>query len=214
MNILLRKGLAGLLVAMLLGGSALAQGRIATIDLNKAFSNYWKKKEAEANLKDLEADMMKELKAMETDFNSAKSTYQKLLNDSNDQAVSVEEREKRKKMAEDKLKEAKDLDERAGAYKRQASTRLEEQANRVRQSIFKEIQNVVSAKAKAAGYSLVLDTAAQSANGAPVVLYNNNEFDITDSVLDQLNAAAPTASASSGSGKADENKKESKKGSK
>ena len=36
-----------------------------------------------------------------------------------------------------------------------------------------------------------MDTAAESVNGTPLVLFNNGENYITDAVLTQLNAAAP-----------------------
>jgi outer membrane protein len=213
MKIFLPKIVLGLLVAAIATGSALGQGRIATIDLNKAFSNYWKKKEAEATLKDQQADMEKEYKTYVDDVKKAKTDYQKALDDSNDPAVSSDERDKRRKVADDRYKAMKDAEERAVAYNKQAMTTLDERSRRVRESILKEIQNVINAKSKAAGYSLVIDTAAETRNFTPVVLYNNNELDITDAVLDQLNAAAPTAAASSSSGgnKADEKKKDAKK---
>jgi Skp family chaperone for outer membrane proteins len=49
----------------------------------------------------------------------------------------------------------------------------------------------VNAKAKAAGYSLVFDTASESFNKTPVVVYANGENDLTTNVLAQLNANAP-----------------------
>ena len=64
MKILLPKFVLVLLVVAFAAGSALGQGRIATIDLNKAFSNYWKRKEAEANFKDMQMDMEKEFQLM------------------------------------------------------------------------------------------------------------------------------------------------------
>lgn len=200
--------LVGLLLAGLMTGAGFAQGRVATIDLNKAFTNYWKKKEAEANLKEQQADMDKELKKILDDGKRAYDTYQKNLSDSNDQAVSTEERDKRRKLAEDKYKEANDLKESADQYRRQAVTRLQEQSKRVRETIVGEIKNVVVAKARAAGYTLVLDIAAESANMTPIVLYSNGEADITDAVLDQLNAAAPSGTAP---GRDDKSPKKDKK---
>ena len=77
---------------------------------------------------------------------------------------------------------------------------------------------VVSGKAKAAGFSLVIDTTAESIGGMPLVLYNNNENDMTESVIQQLNATAPPETASTddsatdkAGGKSDEKKKDSKK---
>src|SRR5881394_2544201 len=105
MKIFLSKLVLGVVVMVIAAGSALGQGRVATIDLNKAFSNYWKKKEAEANLKDEQADMEKEFNKYKDDIKRAKTDYQKQLDDANDQVVSSEERDKRRKLADDKFKE-------------------------------------------------------------------------------------------------------------
>jgi len=195
----------------LLTSAASAQTRIGTIDLRKAFDNYWKKKEAEANLKSQKDDVDKELKSQLEDLKKAKEAYQKLINDANDQAVSAEEREKRKKQAEDKLKQAKDIEDTAVQYERQQNTVLNEKRQRVRDNLLTEIRNVVNGKARAHGFTLVIDTAAETVNGTPFVLFTDNGNDITDEVLKQLNAAAPVADAPSGDEKKAEKKDPKKK---
>ncbi|SRR6266404_3046686 len=191
MNWLLRRLLPGLLLASIMSGSALAQSRIATIDLRKVFDNYWKTKQADAALKDRAADMEKEHKNMLEDWKKAKEDYQTLLNSANDQAVSAEERDKRKKSAEDKLKFIKETEETIGQYERQARSTLDEQRRRMRDSILVEIRNVLNARAKSANYGLVIDTAAESVNNTPIVLFSGNDNDVTEDILKQLNAAAP-----------------------
>ncbi|HVV73493.1 MAG TPA: OmpH family outer membrane protein, partial [Verrucomicrobiae bacterium] len=191
----LRRLIPLMLLMSLLGGSAWAQTRIGTVDLRKVFENYWKKKQAEAQLKDRQADMEKEDKNMLEDYKKMKDEYQNLLSSANDQAVSPEERDKRKKAAEDKLKQMKDLEDTIRQYETQARNTLLDQSQRTRAKIIEEIKNVVGAKARAAGFSLVIDTAAESANATPVVLFTNNENDITDVILKELNAAAPTDTA-------------------
>ena len=49
----------------------------------------------------------------------------------------------------------------------------------------------MAVKAKAADYSLVVDSAAEGLNGAPVFPYSNTENDLTDAVLKHLNDGAP-----------------------
>ena len=194
----------------LLTSAASAQTRIGTIDLRKAFDNYWKKKEAEANLKSQKDDVDKELKSQLDDLKKAKEAYQKLINDANDQAVSAEERDKRKKQAEEKLKQAKDIEDTAVQYERQQNTVLGEKRQRVRDNLITEIRNVVNGKAREKGFSLVIDTAAETVNGTPFVLFTDNGNDITDEVLKQLNAAAPAADAPKSDEKKDEKKAEKK----
>jgi len=50
---------------------------------------------------------------------------------------------------------------------------------------------VVNKKARTANYGAVLDSAAESAVGTPIVLFNANLPDLTDEILTQLNATAP-----------------------
>jgi outer membrane protein len=210
---LLRRIISGLLLLFLLSGSAMAQNRIATIDLRKVFDGYWKKKQAEAAIKDRHADMEKEGRNMLDDYKKVKDDYQSILASANDQAVSAEERDKRKNSAEDKLRRMKEMEESITQYERQASTTLGEQSQRMRSNILSEIRNVVNAKAKAAGYFLVIDTASESANSTPIVLYSSNENDITDAVLQQLNATAPAYALKTEEKPADkvENKKDKQK---
>jgi outer membrane protein len=189
---LLRWVVAGSLLMSLLGGSAMAQARIGTVDLRKVFDGYWKKKQAEAALKERQNDMEKEDRNMVDDYKKAKEEYQSLLSSANDQAVSTEERDKRKNAAEEKLRRMKEMEDSITQYERQARTSMGEQSQRMRANILTEIRTVVNAKAKTGGFTFVVDTAAESVNSTPVFLYSSGENDITDSVLQQLNATAPT----------------------
>src|SRR2546425_2475155 len=175
MKNVLRQIVPGLLLISLLSSSAWAQGRIGTIDLRKVFDSYWKTKQANAVLKDRKADMEKEYKNMLDDWKKAKEDYQTLLAGANDQAVSTDEREKRKKSAEEKLKYIKDTEDTILQYEKQARSTLGDQEQRARDNILGEIRIVLNAKAKAAGYTLVIDTASESFNHTPVVLFSSNE---------------------------------------
>jgi outer membrane protein len=188
---ILRKTILTALLIGLAGGSAWAQERIATVDLRKLFDNYWKTKEADVGIKEQATEAEKEHKEMLDSWNKAKADYQTLLTDANNQAISNEEREKRKKAAEDKLKDVKDEEDTISRFEREARTRLDERRQRMRNNIVEEIRKVVNAKAKSAGYALVYDSSAESANGTPFILYSNNENDLTEAVLQQLNVGAP-----------------------
>jgi len=192
---LMKNGLSRLLIAALLiflpGVSALAQTKIATVDLVKLFDNYWKTKQADGALKDLEADLKKELNALRDSHKKLTEDYQKQLADANDQAVSNEERDRRKKTAESKLREIKESDETIKGYVTQADERLRLQSRRMRDKIFEEIRGAVNAKAKAGNYTLVVDTAAETPRGTPVFVYTSGENDLTAGLLEQLNATAP-----------------------
>jgi outer membrane protein len=175
--------------------AASAQVKIGLIDLRKVFDEYHKTKTADARLKDQAADLDKERKAMMDQYQKATDDYKSALDGANDQAVSADEREKRKKTAESKLLDIKKLEQDINQFDRQARTTLEEEQRKLRDKILVEIRNVINTKAKSEGYSMVLDTAAESFNKTPVVMYTNGENDITTKVLGELNANAPVSAA-------------------
>ena len=201
----LQKLIPAALLLVVLNGTACAQTRIGTVDLRKLFDGYWKTKQADAALKERQADLEKEFKGLIDDLKKANDEYQKLLADANDQAVSSQERDKRKKAAETKLKDVKDTQETADQFRRRASTTLEEQKRRMRDNVLGEIRTAINAKAKTGGYALVVDTAAESKDFTPIFVYSSNENDLTQAVLEQLNATAPVETA-----KPSENKEEKK----
>jgi outer membrane protein len=191
MNKLFWKTIAAVALFLFAANVIRAQDRFATVDLGKVFSNYWKTKQADAAIKERAADMQKEHKGMADDFDKAKADYQTMLADTDNTALSTAERDKRKKLAEDKLKEIKDKETTITQYDRQAQATIEEQSQRMKDNLLGEIRKVLNAKAKTAGYTQVFDTGAQSVTTTPVVLFNNSENDLTASVLKELNATAP-----------------------
>jgi outer membrane protein len=197
MKYLLSKTVPALFMMALLTGTTFGQTRIGTIDLKKAFDTYWKRKEALNTLNDEKNDLEKDFKNMVEDAKKAREAYQKLLSDASDSAISSEEREKRKKLAEDKFKQVREKEDDATRFQRDAGARLDERQKRFTDTLVNEIRNVISAIAKTHGLAQVLDISS------PVVLYTNGENDITDEVIKQLNANANTA-------KPDETKDEKK----
>ncbi len=151
----------------------------------------------DASAGDLDGDRKK----MIDQYTKLKADYKTALEKANEQAVSAEEREKRKKSSEVKLAEMNDLESSITQFDRQARTSLDEQQRRMRDNILSEIRGVVELKAKAGGYAMVLDTAGETANRTPFVLYTNNESDITKAVLAQLNETAPANRVTTGSDK-------------
>jgi len=189
--------LPAILLMTLLSSPALAQQKkvtpqkIATVDMRKLFDGYWKTKQAEAALNDRKVELSKEDRSFLDNLQKDRDEYQKLLDAANDQAISDEEREKRKQAAADKNTEIQNSQTTIVQFERQAQATLAEQTQRMRSDILKEITAAVVAKAKAAGYSMVFDLAGQSINQTPVVLYTDGQNDLTDVVLAQLNAGAP-----------------------
>ncbi len=183
-----------------------AETKLGLIDLRKVFDNYYKTKQADANLKDEAGDLEKQIKEMVEDFKKGEESWKKLLDKANDQAISAEERATSKQAAEKKLVELKGLEQTVAQFQRSSKATLTEKQRRKRDAILVEIREVVNQKAKSGGYSLVIDSAASSINDTPVVMFTDGKDDLTESVLTQLNASAPPLSKTDAKPKVEEKK--------
>jgi outer membrane protein len=185
---LLRTTILTISLLAFLSVPALAQTKIGTVDLRKLFDGYWKTRQAQIALNDRKTQLDNDDKSMRDDLKKGSDEYQKLLAQANDQALSADQRDKRKQAAADKLKQLQDSKTTIDQFERQAQITLSEQGQRMRDNILSEIKAAVTAQAKVAGYSLVIDAAAETANATTAVIYSNGENDLTDAVLKQLNA--------------------------
>jgi outer membrane protein len=136
--------------------------KIGLIDLKKVFDDYYKTKLADASIKDEAAGLDKDRKAMTDEYQKAVEDYKKSVEEANNQAISLEEREKRKKEAEGRLIKVNDLEQSIKQFDRTARGNLEEKQRLARDKILTEIRTVVNEKAKVAGYTLVFDSAAEA----------------------------------------------------
>jgi len=171
-------------------------GKFAIVDMKKAFDSYYKTKSAEGQIKDRAAEADKSYKGMIEDYKKANEDYKKLIDQSNDQALASDEREKRKKTAETKLIELQEIEKSVKQFEAQARTSIGEMEKRMRDKIVGEIRDVVNNMARTSGYTLVFDTAAVTAYQTPFILFNNGENDLTEAVIKEINAAAPAAALS------------------
>jgi outer membrane protein len=189
-----------ILTAALLAATALsatAQTKIATVDMKKLFNGYYKTKLAQTSLESRKTELRKEIKDMADGLDKAQTDYKKLLDQSSDPALSADERDKKKQASLDKAKEINSSKAAIEQFQRQAEAQLADQSQRMSGNLVSEIQKAVAEKAKAAGYSIVLNAAS-----VETVVYAGTDNDLTGPVLDQLNAGAPVdvsapASASS-----------------
>jgi outer membrane protein len=168
--------------------SAAAQTKVATVDMKKIFEGYWKTKQATLALENRKTELTKEMKEMTDGLDKAQTDYKKLLDQANDQAISADERDKRKQAAADKAKEINSTKVSIEQFQRQAQTQIASQSQRMSANLVTEIQKAVADKAKAGGYSLVMNAASAE---LITVVYSDPQIDITDAVVAQLNAGAP-----------------------
>lgn len=168
---------------------AFGQTKIASVDMPKIFNGYWKTKQSQVLLESRKVELRKEIKDMADGLEKASADYKRLLDQANDQAISTDERDKRKQAATDS---AKDLNSRKVAieqFQRQAEAQLADQSQRMSGNLLGEIKKAINDKAKAGNYGLVVNSANSPSNEA--IVYVSGDNDLTSAVLAQLNAGAP-----------------------
>ncbi len=166
--------------------SASAQTKIASVDMKKVFNAYYKTKMAQSALDKDKTDLRKELQDMAEALKKAQADYKQTLDQANDQAISADEREKRKLSAQDKAKDVNSRQVAIEQYQRQAETQLADKSQRMIGNLVKEIQEAVAGKAKAGGYTLVVNSA-----NTETFVFASPDNDISAAVVSQLNAGAP-----------------------
>ena len=136
-------------------------------------------------------DFEKARKGIIEDYQKSNEEYKKLIESANDVAVSSEEKEKRKTAAEKKLIEIRDIEDSLKKFDASSRNTIGDQQMRMREKLLTEIKESIANSAKAGNYTLVVDTASESFNRAPIFLFWDGKSDITELVLSELNRSAP-----------------------
>jgi len=182
--------------------AAFAQGtmKIGTVDMQRAFKDYNKTKEAEAKINDAKNAAKKE-------YDDRAEAYKKSLDEINNlnkqlesSALSADKKTQIAKDRDDKIANIKNMEREISDFRQTRERQLQEQLMRVREGIVKEITDVVMEKVKANNLDLVFDKSGISINGVPVLMYSHDNIDFTNDVMAVLNrpgrATAPTTKTS------------------
>jgi outer membrane protein len=181
--------------------AALAQGtlKIGTVDMQRAFKEYNKTKEAEVKINDAKNAAKKE-------YDDRAEAYKKSLDEINNlnkqlesPALSADKKTQTAKERDDKIANIKNMEREISDFRQTRERQLQEQLMRVREGIVKEITDVVMEKVKTNNMDLVFDKSGMSINGVSFLLYSHDNIDFTNDIIAVLNkpgrAASSTAKA-------------------
>jgi Skp family chaperone for outer membrane proteins len=178
-----------------LGGSALADVKVGTIDMKQVFDSYYKTKDAEGKINEARTQAKKELDERLDSFNKAQEEAKKLNEEANKPELSTAAKADKSKLLNEKLQALGALQREIQEFQQTRERQLSEQSVRSRNSLVEEINKVIGDKVKAAGYDIVLDKSGQSLNAVGVVIFSRESFDFTNDVVTELNKSKPAAKA-------------------
>jgi outer membrane protein len=183
--------LVALFAAFALPAAGYAQGlKIGTIDMNRAFKEYNKTKDAEGKINDAKNAAKKEYDDRADAYKKALDEINKLNQQLEAPALSADAKTKKAKDRDDKIASIKNMEREINEFRQTREKQLQEQAVRMRDGIVKEITDVVMSKVKAGNMDLVFDKSGVSLNGVPIVMYAKDSYDFTTDVVTQLNKSA------------------------
>ena len=183
--------------------AALAQGtmKIGTVDMQRAFKEYNKTKEAEVKINDAKNAAKKEYDDRAESYKKALDEINNLNKQLESPALSADKKTQTAKERDDKIANIKNMEREINDFRQTRERQLQEQLMRVREGIVKEITDVVIDKVKATNMDLVFDKSGMSINGVPFLLYSHDNVDFTNDIIAVLNkpgrAASSTAKATS-----------------
>lgn len=176
-----------------------AQGtlKIGTIDMQRAFKEYTKTKDAEAKINEAKTAAKKE-------YDDRADAYKKALDEINTlnkqldaPALSADAKTQKAKERDDKIANIKNMEREISEFRQTRERQLQEQMMRMREGIVKEIKDVVMDKVKTNHMDLVFDRSGLSLNGVEVLMYAPDTTDFTNDVIATLNKPAPAKAAAS-----------------
>jgi Skp family chaperone for outer membrane proteins len=161
------------------------QKLIGFISSQKLIGDYWKVKELNEKLTADVNAAQKELLSMASELGKAAKEQQELNEKSNNPALNEEAKKKLKAEAESKFLALKQKENAINDFKTNSERRIMEMKQTEGDKITDIIKKTIEAVARAEEYTLIVD------KDNPAILFSDGSSEITDKVLEKLNATQP-----------------------
>ncbi len=172
--------------------ASFAQGtlKIGTVDMQRAFKEYNKTKDAENKVNDAKNAAKKEFDDRTDGYKKALDEINKLNQQLDAPALSADAKAQKAKERDEKIANIKTMEREINEFRQTREQQLQQQAMRMREGIVKEITDLVLERVKSNGMDLVFDKSGLSTNYVPVLLYSKDNADFTTEIITALNKKA------------------------
>ena len=169
-----------------------AQGtlKVGTVDMNRAFKEYNKTKDSEKKINEAKDAAKKEYDDRAENYKKALDEINKLNQQLDAPALSADAKTQKAKERDEKIANIKNMEREINEFRQTREQQLQQQAMRMRETIVKEISDIVVERVKTMGLDLVFDKSGPSMNGVPVLMYSKDNVDFTTDVITALNKAS------------------------
>jgi outer membrane protein len=176
-----------------------ADYKIGVIDLGKTFESYYKTKDAQQRIQAKETEFSKDFQEMKTDYEHMGEEAQKLKDAASDPTLSADARADKTKAFQAKVQDLQNMERKMEATRDERTRELQDEIGRRHKEIVDEITKIISDYSGPQGFDLVVDKSSAASSGVSIILYSSPKLiDITQTIINQLNATAPPPGSATG----------------
>ena len=173
-----------------LASAASGAERIAVVDLDKVFREYYKSRIAEETIRAQGETYRGYLLQMNDRREKLRVEVRVAVQNSQNVALDPEEMHKARQKAAKLEADLKELDSEIALYQENMIKSIRELEQRKRTEIVADIEKCVRKRAAAEGYLYVFDSSGKTMNEQPALLVHPKSCDLTDVVIKDLNLTA------------------------
>lgn len=180
-----------LVAAQLLAhGESQAQLKIGTVDINRVFQGYAKTKEAEAKINEAQSAATKEFNQRADAYKAALDAINKINAQLDAPALTAAAKAEKAAERDRKIAEIRGMEREITEFRQTRERQLQEQMQRMKEGIVREITAVVLDLAQTRKLDLVFDKSGVNFNGFSPLLFASESDDFTADVIAALQKPA------------------------
>lgn len=164
---------------------------IATVDMTRLYNEYYKTSEANSKLQGSVEKAKVEAEDLVKQGQELVDEYKEVLERSKNPALTEEAQAKAATDADGLLQGIREKEQEVQQFQLATQRSLQQRQRTYRDLFMDEIKKVALEVADDNGRNFVLDLSGITAVGVPVILYSDPKWDITDEVLEKINADTP-----------------------
>lgn len=178
-------------VLLTTGGVMAAEQKIAFINMERVFDEYYKTKTANIQFKARGEEIDGKRKEFVAKTKALKADFDRLNAECRDKSLNDATREKKKDEAEDKLSELRESEGKLMEFDKVYKKEIADQMRQMQTQIVGEIRGVIQTYAAENKIDIVFDSSGKTLNNVEGVMYFDKRTDITDPILAIMNKNAP-----------------------
>ena len=177
-----------------------AKLKIAVVDMDKLFQQYYKTKQTDAVLQQKQGIFQAWAKKLGESRLKLQKEFNILRDAAQNIAFSSTEREKKRLAAQKKYQEFKKKEAELEQYVQQKSREYKTLVSKMHKKLLEEIYTEIRRYAVLKGYNFIFDKSGKTLNTIPVIIYSSLQHDISAEILKKLNRGQPDAELQSDKG--------------